>query len=209
MEALVLAWFAKGFGIGIAIAAPVGPVGVLCVQRTLSSGRLLGFASGLGAAVADAIYGSVAAFGLSLISHFLLSHQFTLRLIGGCFLLFLGARTLLSHPARKAAMAGNSAGLLRAFGSTFILTLTNPITIMAFVGLFAGLGLAHADGRWSPGLSLVGGVFAGSAFWWLVLALGAGRFRAQLANGGMLLINRLSGSIILGFGIYALGSLLW
>jgi len=129
----------SGLAIGFSIAAPVGPIGVLCVRRTLVEGRTSGFVSGLGAASADAIYGSIAAFGLTLISNFLITQQVWLRLIGGLFLCCLGLKTLLAKPAEQAATAKGN-GLIGAYVSTFFLTLTNPMTIISFAAIFAGLG---------------------------------------------------------------------
>ena len=135
----------RGFILGFAIAAPVGPIGLLCIQRTLNQGQLVGLASGLGAATADAFYGAVAAFGLTLVSGFLIEQQFWLALVGGLFLCYLGVRTLLSAPAERAA-AGEAKSIGAAYASTFLLTITNPMTILAFAAIFAGAGLATAGG---------------------------------------------------------------
>ena len=150
---LALLW--RGALIGLAIAAPVGPIGLLCIQRTLQDGRKYGFVSGLGAASADGIYGSVAGFGLTSISGFLAARQMWLALIGGLFLCYLGLRTFLSQPAEKAVYAQRGS-LFKAYAATFLLTLTNPITILSFMAIFAGLGLAVAE----PGL--LGSDFAGA-----------------------------------------------
>jgi threonine/homoserine/homoserine lactone efflux protein len=193
----------RGVLIGFSIAAPVGPIGVLCIRRTLAEGRAFGLVSGLGAATADALYGCVAAFGLTLISAALISHQALLRLIGGIFLCALGIRTLLSLPADQAA-AVRGGGLLRAYGSTFLLTLTNPMTILAFAAIFAGLGLAEAEGSYASAGLLVLGVFLGSASWWLLLSSVVGVFRTRFTPAGLLWVNRVSGLMLLGFGAYAL-----
>ena len=162
--------FLQGIIIGFAIAAPVGPIGVLCIRRTLAEGRASGFVSGLGAATADAVYGAIAAFGLTLITDFLLGGASWLRLVGGAFLLYLGVKTFLARPAERAAEA-RGGGLLGAYASTFFLTLTNPTTILSFAAIFAGLGVAGADNALSAAL-LVLGVFLGSAAWWLILSGG-------------------------------------
>ena len=133
--------FVRGLVIGFSIAAPVGPIGVLCIRRTLAEGQLYGLVSGLGAATADALYGCVAGFGLTFISAFLIGHKLWLSLIGGLFLLYLGIKTLLSKPAEDAAKAEGK-GLFRAYASTFLLTVTNPMTILSFAAIFAALGLA-------------------------------------------------------------------
>ncbi len=197
--------FLEGIIIGFAIAAPVGPIGVLCIRRTLADGRASGFVSGLGAATADAVYGAIAAFGLTLITNFLLGGASWLRLIGGAFLLFLGVKTFLARPAEWATPAARS-GLLGAYASTFFLTLTNPTTILSFVAIFAGLGVGGADDALSAAL-LVVGVFLGSAAWWLVLSGGTGLFRSKLSAGGLRWVNRVSGVIIATFGVLALSGL--
>ena len=191
----------KGLVIGFSIAAPVGPIGVLCIRRTLVQGRLYGFVSGLGAASADAIYGAIAGFGLTFISNFLVEQQTWLRLIGGLFLFVLGLKTLLEKPTDQ-AFSDQMNKLIDAYSSTFFLTFTNPITIISYVAIFAGLGLA-SDGRsyFSAGI-LVLGVFTGSLLWWLLLSGGAGIFREKFTLNGLQWINRISGVIIIGFGIY-------
>ncbi len=207
----ILLMLGKGLVAGFIIAAPVGPVGVLCVQRTLHQGRVAGLLSGLGAAVADAAYGCVAAFGLSLISGWLQTHEALFRLGGGLFLLFMAWRMLRAalHPAPAVAAAGSSnEGPIACFVSTFILTATNPITIVAFLGIFAffgigAFGLSNEMAAW-----LVFGVFAGSSIWWLSLAGLAGAFRHRLGNGGLKWINGASGLLMLGFAIYGIGSFL-
>jgi threonine/homoserine/homoserine lactone efflux protein len=196
----------RGLIIGFSIAAPVGPIGVLCIRRTLANGRAAGLASGLGAATADAIYGCVAGFGLTFISGLLISQQGWLKLIGGAFLCYLGARTLHAQPAERAASAAGS-GLAGAYASTFFLTLTNPTTILSFVAVFAGLGLASAGGDYAAAAALVLGVFLGSALWWLLLSGGVGLFRARFDVRAMRWVNRLSGCIIAAFGVGALASL--
>ena len=141
----MLALILRGFILGLAIAAPVGPIGVLCIRRTLAQGRLFGFVSGLGAATADALYGCVAAFGLTAISALLVRQQDLLRLLGGLFLCYLGVRTLLARPTDQSA-AAEGQGLGGAYFSTLLLTLTNPITILSFVAVFAGLGVGGGNG---------------------------------------------------------------
>jgi len=134
----------RGIIIRFSIAAPVGPIGVLCIRRTLAEGRVYGLISGLGAATADAIYGCVAGFGLTFISSFLISQQIWLRLIGGGFLCLLGIRIFLSEPAKQAASTKGN-GFLSAYASTFLLTATNPMTILSFAAIFAGLGVGSTS----------------------------------------------------------------
>ncbi len=195
----------RGFIIGISIAAPVGPIGVLCIRRTLSDGRLTGLLSGLGAATADVVYGAIAAFGLSVIMNILIGQAIWLKLFGGLFLLYLGIKTLLSKPAEEAAKA-NSSGLLSAYLSTFFLTITNPMTILSFIAIFAGLSTPQNQSAAGP-LVLVAGVFAGSAAWWLTLSFGVSLMRERISPNLMLWINRVSGIVIIVFGIYSLISI--
>ena len=198
--------FFRGLVIGFSIAAPVGPIGVLCIRRTLAEGQMAGLVSGLGAATADALYGCIAAFGLTFISGFLIGQRVWLSLIGGLFLLYLGIKTLLSKPAEQAAQAAGS-GLLGAYASTLLLTLTNPMTILSFVAIFAALGLGNTNGDYASAMILVLGVFCGSALWWLLLSGGVGLFRDKFNAQGLLWVNRISGVIITIFGMIALGGL--
>lgn len=200
------ALFLRGLLIGLAIAAPVGPIGVLCIRRTLADGRLTGFVSGLGAASADAVYGSIAAFGLTAVSGVLIAYQGWLRLVGGLFLLYLGFRTFRAPVEDRPAAAGGR-GLIGAYASTLALTLTNPLTILSFAAVFAGLGFVAGAG-FGRALLLVGGVFAGSAAWWLSLSLGVGLVRSRLGGAAFRWINRLSGAVISSFCLVALAGLL-
>lgn len=197
----------KGFLIGFAIAAPVGPIGVLCIRRTLADGWANGLVSGL---ARPAWMQSMAAwpdFGLAFISIFLVSQQIWLRLIGGIFLCYLGLKTLLAKPAEQSS-AGKDGGLLAAYASTFFLTLTNPLTIISFAAIFAGLGLATVRGSYGSAGILVLGVFLGSASWWLLLSSTVGLFRSRFKPALLQWVNRISGAIIIGFGIFALLSIL-
>lgn len=202
---VILLFFLKGLLLGFSIAAPVGPIGVLCIRRTLAYGRRSGLTSGLGAATADALYGCVAAFGLTAISHFLVHHQWWLRFGGGGFLFYLGTRIFLSRPggappaARRLALTGD-------YFSTFFLTLTNPLTLLSFAAIFAGLGLGTAGGTFLIAGMLVAGVFLGSALWWWILSSGISAFRHRFNPRGLGWINRISGLVILGFGGAALVS---
>jgi threonine/homoserine/homoserine lactone efflux protein len=195
----------RGMLIGLAIAAPVGPIGALCIGRTLRDGWPAGFASGLGAAVADACYGALAAFGFTAAVGALIGALDGLRLLGGLFLCYLGLRALRSPPVTT-VIATPRGGLLRAFGSTFALTIANPLTILSFAAIFAGVGVGVERGGagW-----LVAGVFAGSALWWLALSGGVGLLRRRLTAGAIRAINIASGLIIAGFGVAALASLVW
>ncbi len=193
--------FVEGLGVGLAIAAPVGPVGVLCISRTLRHGLWIGLASGLGAAVADGVYGAVAGFGVSWVAEFLLTYQDTLRVMGGAFLLILGLRILIRGPAHEAGHpAWSEPRPALAFASCFLLTLTNPMTILAFVAVFAGLGLVEATTHIGTGVVLVLGVFLGSAFWWLALSGLVALLRGRVTPNILIWVNRVSGAILTGFG---------
>ena len=201
-------YFLRGLIIGFSIAAPVGPIGVLCIRRTIANGLLSGLVSGLGAATADAIYGSIAAFGLTLVSSFLINQQIWLRVVGGLFLCYLGIRTFFALPAEDLEEVPRGTELLGDYGSTFILTLTNPLTILSFAAIFAGLGLAEADlGRFAA-IAMVVGVFLGSAAWWLLLSGGTNLFRRRFSKVALQWVNRGSSVIITAFGVAALFSLL-
>jgi threonine/homoserine/homoserine lactone efflux protein len=197
--------FLRGLLIGFSIAAPVGPIGVLCIRRTLAQGRIYGLVSGLGAATADACYGSIAALGLTLISAFLIDQANWLRLIGGTYLCYLGIKTFRSKPAAQAAdVAARGRGLLGAYTSTLFLTLTNPLTILSFAAIFAGLGAGAASGNIWSALLMVAGVFLGSCAWWMILVALTSLFRSRLSTVGLTWVNRMSGGIILMFGVIAL-----
>jgi threonine/homoserine/homoserine lactone efflux protein len=201
----VLIAFLKGCAIGLSIAAPVGPIGVLCIRRSLAHGARTGFFTGLGAAAADGIYGAVAAFGLTAISGFLVQQQFWLRLIGGAFLFYLGIKTFLSQPSDKPATPASDAG---AFTSTLFLTLTNPMTIFSFIGIFVGLGIAAGKNDFTAATAITLGVFLGSAAWWLFLSNATAYFRSRITPAWMKNVNRFSGLIILAFAASSLSTAL-
>jgi threonine/homoserine/homoserine lactone efflux protein len=199
----------KGLAIGLAIAAPVGPIGLLCIRRSLAQGRLAGFDTGMGAAPADGVYGAIGAFGITAISALLVDQQRWLALAGGLFLIWLGIGGIRRPPASEAATPSRGArDLAGYFLSTFALTLTNPATILSFAAVFAGLGLGVGAGGVSAGsigaaLVTIAGVFTGSAAWWLFLSSGVGWLRTRLGPGLQVWINRLSGLILIGFGLFA------
>lgn len=205
----MLEFLLRGIVLGFSIAAPVGPIGVLCIRRTLSDGRLTGLVSGLGAASADALYGSIAGFGLTLISGWLTAQQTWLALLGGGYLVYLGLRTALAQPAEQAARPQHSGGgLLGAYTSTLFLTLTNPLTILSFAAVFAGFGLASRAADYAQAAALVGGVFLGSAGWWLLLSGGVSLLRSRMTPALLRSVNILSGLVLVGFGLLALWSVI-
>jgi threonine/homoserine/homoserine lactone efflux protein len=228
-----LAVFGRGFGLGFSIAAVLGPIGVLCLRRSLVSGFWIGLVSGLGAATADATYGAIAAFGVSALASLLVEQRLWLHLVGGAFLIYLGVQALRAAPALVGATDGAHADarppgcvddaigqrargqamevlrrgrrLAVAYASTLLLTLSNPMTILSFGAIFAGLGIGALEAG-SPGaaLVLVLGVFSGSAAWWLVLASAAARLRRFITSRRLRWVNIASGLLIVGFGVQAL-----
>jgi threonine/homoserine/homoserine lactone efflux protein len=201
------AFWWRGALLGFAIAAPVGPIGLLCIQRTLNRGNWHGLVSGLGAATADAFYGCVAALGLTLVSTFLTNQRVALALIGGLFLCYLGVRTFLTPPATQAANLAQR-GLWSSYGSTLFLTLTNPLTIFAFFGIFAALKLVNNGSDYGATLALVAGVFCGSAAWWLLLSTMVALLRQRFNATALQWVNRIAGVIVVGFGLVTLLGLL-
>lgn len=199
----------RGFIIGISIAATVGPMSILCIQRTLARGYRYGLISGMGIATADAIYGSIAGFGLTIIATFLVSQQVWVRLVGGLFLIYLGIRTLLSRPAARAANATGTNGFFGAYTSTLLLTLTNPLTILSFVAIFAGIGVGATRNDAFAAALVVGGVFLGSATWWFLLTGGVNLLRGRFTPGWLLWLNRVSGMVIAAFGVWAVVGLIF
>src|SRR3712207_555148 len=162
-----VSYLLRGLILGFSIAAPVGPIGVLCIRRTLLNGRAVGFVSGLGAATADAFYVAVAGFGLTVVAELLRSQELWLRLLGGLYLCYLGVSMYRARPATEVGVT-RAVTLGPAYFSTLALTLTNPATILSFTAIFAGF-LSRGDQSYTATSLLVLGVFLGSALWWLAL----------------------------------------
>lgn len=202
-----LALLPRGLAIGFAIAAPVGPIGVLCIRRTLNDGRLVGFVTGLGAATADAFYGAVAAAGLTVVAEALHDYGDLIRLVGGLLLCWLGYMTLRSAPRTADADTVPEVNLCGAYGTTVALTLANPTTILSFAAVLAGVGAVGSGTSALDAPVLILGVFLGSAAWWLLLSAGVGALRGALPSGALQWVNRLSGLVIAGFGVIALMTL--
>jgi threonine/homoserine/homoserine lactone efflux protein len=199
--------FIKGIILGFSIAAPVGPIGLLCIRRTLAEGKLHGFVSGLGAATADAFYGFIAAFGLNVISSLLLEHQFSIRWIGLVFLFYLAARIFISKPASNTKISAENTNLIRSYTSTLFLTLTNPATILSFIAVFAGFGVGTDANNYFQGSLIVMGVFLGSALWWLLLSSFIGLFRERLNTNALGIINKISAVLLILLGIFSVLSM--
>jgi len=192
--------FLKGIFVGFLIAAPVGPVGILCIHRTLETGLKSGFSSGLGAATADTIFGGVAAFGLAFVADFLLANEALLRFFGGILLLAIGTRTMLKTPNSDTPDPVPRHKFASDYASTFALTITNPITILSFGPVFVAAGAVVRDGYLSGAWSLIIGVLLGSAVWWFALCLGVSLFRDKVGHQGVRWLSTMSGAVILFFG---------
>jgi threonine/homoserine/homoserine lactone efflux protein len=197
-----LTFLARGLAVGFTVAAAVGPISVLTIRRTIDHGRVYGLASGLGVASADASFGAVAAFGLTAVTSVLVGAHVALALLGGAVLIWLAIRTFRARPSTRAAIAEDRPGLRAAFLSIYGLTMTNPMTILSFAGIFAALGLA-GRGALEAAL-LTSGVFLGSSLWWLALTSVVGRLRERMTPRVLVWINRISGTILLLFGVYAI-----
>jgi threonine/homoserine/homoserine lactone efflux protein len=204
---MIAAFLLKGIVVGIVIAVPVGPVGVLCIRRTILEGRLAGLSSGTGAATADAMFAVIAGFGLTALSDWLFGYQDWLRIGGAVFLFYIGISAFLHDPAKPRAPQQDAESVLANYASTFALTITNPVTILSFLAIFAGLGLPGREMTLSSVATLVLGVWLGSLSWWVALAMGAGLFRHQFTRNHLVWINRGSGGILVLCGIGLIGSL--
>jgi threonine/homoserine/homoserine lactone efflux protein len=196
--------FLRGFAIGLALAAPVGPVGVLCIRRALSHARMSAFLSSMGAALGDTVLGSIAGFGISYVSSFLESEQTLIRIVGGIFLIAIGIRTFRMHGDDQSQSANTPSSVLKDFISTFIITITNPATLLSAFGVFAALGGAITPSDRAAAWKLVLGMFGGSTIWWLVLSAVAGSVRARMKSIRLDIVNRAAGLVLIGFGVVIL-----
>lgn len=201
-----LTFLSRGLVIGFTIAAAVGPISLLTIRRTIAHGRVYGLVSGLGVASADASYGAVAAFGLTAVTSVLVGARTGLALVGGAFLVWLAVRTIRAQPATAAAETDDRPGIAAAYLSIYALTMTNPMTILSFAGIFAGLGLGGRGGAEAALLTL--GVFLGSGLWWVLLTAIVGRLRGRITPRILVWINRVSGAVLLVFGAVAILSAL-
>lgn len=190
--------FTKGLAVGFAIAATVGPMWLLCLRRAVAQGPLAGFVSGLGVATADAMYGAVAAFGLTAVSDVLVAHRLAFGIVGSVFLCYLGVRAFVAAPPRTAEPA-RPARLAGAYLSTAALTLGNPMTILSFVAVAAGLGIV-AESSYAAAAALVSGVFLGSTAWWALLSAWVAGMHRRITPAVLQRINRTSGIALFGFG---------
>ena len=199
----MFSFFIQGLIIGFAIAAPVGPIGVLGINRTLSYGLFVGLITGLGAAVADAVYGCVAGFGLVSVTDFLINQKTLIKILGGIFLIYLGIKTFF-QAVPKNNQLDKAHSRWEDFTSTLVLTLTNPATILSFIGIYASLGIVELKTSYFEALVIVLGVFLGSLLWWCILSASVNAVRHKLSDGNLKWINRLSGVVLSVFGLFAL-----
>jgi threonine/homoserine/homoserine lactone efflux protein len=191
--------FVQSLWIGLSIAAPVGPIGLLVIQRTLRHGVPVGLATGLGAAAADASYGAVGAYGVSALIGALQGARAPLALLGGAFLLWLAWRTWQAAPATQCAQGAAAPALWQSFAGTFLLTLSNPATILSFVAIFGALAGQGAPA--TPAL-MVGGVLVGSALWWLLLCSAVGSLRTRFDARAQRGVGRVSALMLAGFALW-------
>ena len=196
----------KGLAVGFTVAAPLGPIGLLCIGRTLSNGLSSGLATGLGAATADAIYGCIGGLGVTFLAQALTGRQWWFRLIGGLFLVYLGMRICHSKPAASERSADVRA-LTASYGSAFLLTLANPVTIVSFSAIFATFGVGDSKGSYSDAVTLLAGIVCGSAAWWLILSVSVNWFRRRIRLSSLGWINKVVGAIIAGCGFVALATI--
>lgn len=198
--------FLQGMVMGLVVAVPVGPLGLLCITRALAQGPTYGLFSGLGVATADALAAGIAALGITLISSFLSEYQLQLRLIGGAFLCYLGYAIATTEPVSQAPIK-NINSLLGAYATTLFLTVSNPVTILSFVAIYAGWHVPSLDGHYIAAGALTAGVFTGSALWWVALFIGLTAFHDRFNLRFLFWVHRVSGAIIALFGVVVLLSL--
>lgn len=191
----------RGLIIGFTIAAAVGPITLLVIRRTIDHGGLYGFASGLGVATADASYAAVAAFGLTAITSVLVSGHVLLGVVGGAVIAYMGYRTIVSRPSGPARDAERP-GMLGAFASIYALTMTNPLTIVLYAGVFAGIGLV-AGSSFGDAAVITLAAWLGSTLWWVILCSVVGWVRGRVSARAMLWVNRVSGAALVVFGALA------
>jgi len=194
----------KGFLIGIAVAAPIGPVGLLCLRRSIVDGKLRGFITGMGAAVADAMMAIVAAFGMTAILSFVEGHRSSFQIAGGAVLMVMGVAAMKAKPPTRTKGQLHTPGLTKAFFSTIVLTLANPVTIGSLLLLFSAFGVSLGTDNWQNPVKLVAGVFLGSAAWWLLLSHFAEWFGRKLNTNLLRSINIGTGVMLCLLGAYQL-----
>jgi threonine/homoserine/homoserine lactone efflux protein len=202
-----LEFFLKGLLVGIIVSAPMGPIGVLCVQKTVNKGQLLGFFSGLGAATADTFYAILAVFGVTFLTNFLAKNQLFLQVVGITVLLILGFRMIFNNPIKQYRYnraSSKKTSAIKDYLSVFFLTISNPLTIIFFGAAFAMLGLLSDNLSQRNNLLLVAGIFSGASLWWLLLTYVVNIFRKKFRLRNIFMLNRVSGIIIIVLSIAAI-----
>lgn len=203
-----LQYLLKGIIVGFVVSIPMGPMGILCVQRTLNKGKLSGFSSGMGIVTADTIFALVAGLGISFIIHFLREQQMIFQIIGGLFIAFIGVKIFIANPVKqfkKHRREGKN--LFEDFFSILFLALSNPFTIFLYIAIFAGLNLHDVSSSYSSALFVVAGIFVGASIGWFVISTVVNRFRTNIRLRGLMWINRIAGITIILFGVFAICSL--
>ncbi len=208
---MFLEYLWQGIVVGLSASIPLGPIGVLCIQRTLNKGRISGFVSGLGAASADGFYAIVAGFSISVVIDSLTEYQLYLRIIGGLVLLFMGYKLIVANPGvqLRKQLKKKRKGLFGDFISIFALTVSNPITVFVFAAVFAGFGIVDKESQFSSVLSLIVGVLTGATIWWFTLSSIVSIFRSKFKLRRMLVLNRIAGILVILFGLFIFGTLLF
>lgn len=202
---------ASGMAIGVAVAAPIGPVNLIVIRRTLRFGAVSGFLSGAGSALGDGVFAAVAAFGLTAAIDFVVRFAIYMQFAGGVFLLGLGLRAIFAHPhlADDPSDKQDYGAMARLFASTFALTITNPATMLGLLAIFSGVaGLSVRGESYGHATTLVASVFSGSVLWWLCLSQFVNLFRNRMNDRLLEIVNRVSGVLIASFGVAVLARVL-
>lgn len=191
--------------VGLMVSIPLGPIGVLIIQKTIQKGKLAGFISGMGAAVADMFYATVAAFGLGIVVNFIKAQEFYLQLIGSIFLVYVGMRIFLTNPIKqiRGGYKAGKRGMLGDFLSIFFLTASNPIAVFVFVAVFAGASIFGNNPTLRVELFLILGVLIGASLWWYTLSTVINLFRKKFRLKQLFWINKISGIVIAALGVLA------
>ncbi len=199
---MIPAIFIKGIIIGFLVSAPLGPIGIMCIQRTLNRGYMAGFVSGLGAAAADIIFALIAGFGLTIIISFIEKQQIYFQILGGLFVLYIGFRIFNTNPVKQLRLQRlNKTRLSQDFASVFLLTISNPMAILLFIAIMAALKVANDLLSFFELSILTAGIAGGAILWWFVLASIANRFRKRIRLKSIWWLNKITGSVVFLFGL--------
>ncbi len=200
----------KGVLVGISVSVPLGPIGVICIQRTINQGFKAGAVSGIGAALGDTFYAIIAIFGITLLSNFIDSQQVFLRIVGSVFLVYLGFRIFNTNPAKTARNKNKKKqNAVTNFLSVFFLAISNPLTILAFSIGLTSFKIVHGDMSVGSNMLLTLGIFFGAAFWWLALSSTVNNYRERFRLRTLLWINKITGSLVVLLGAATFTSVLF